>query len=161
MKNLILIRHAKSNWDSLVNDVQRPLDQRGVKDAHLVSSNIHDFLPKTFVVWSSTAKRAAATAVIFAQNIQFPIESILFSEAFYTFDGRQLEKVIKSIDKAVENVILFGHNAAITDFVNKFGDILVANVPTAGFVSLSFDTDCWSQIQNGKTKKIIIPKDLK
>jgi phosphohistidine phosphatase len=55
MKKLILIRHAKSNWDS-PNDVDRPLDQRGVKDAHLVSSNIQDYLPKTFVVWSSTAK---------------------------------------------------------------------------------------------------------
>jgi hypothetical protein len=37
---------------------------------------------------------------------------------------------------------------------------LVANVPTAGFVSLSFDTD-WSQKKMAKTKKIIIPKDLK
>jgi phosphohistidine phosphatase len=161
MKNLILIRHAKSNWDSPVNDVDRPLDQRGVKDAHLVSANIQDFLPKTFVVWSSTAKRAAATALIFSQNIQYPIDSILFSERFYTFDGKELEKIIKSIDNAVESVILFGHNEAITNFVNKFGDILIANVPTSGFVSLSFNTDCWSKIQKGKTNKIIIPKDLK
>jgi phosphohistidine phosphatase len=36
MKNLILIRHAKSNWDAPLQD--RPLDQRGMKDAHLVSS---------------------------------------------------------------------------------------------------------------------------
>jgi phosphohistidine phosphatase len=53
---------------SPVNDVDRPLEQRGVKDAHLVSSNVHDFLPKTFVVYSSTAKRASATAVIFASK---------------------------------------------------------------------------------------------
>jgi phosphohistidine phosphatase len=58
-------------------------------------------------------------------------------------------------------LFFFGHNDAITNFVNKFGDVLVANVPTAGFVSLSFDTDCWSQIKMAKTKKIIIPKDLK
>jgi phosphohistidine phosphatase len=37
MKNLILIRHAKSNWDAPLKD-DRPLDQRGMKDAHLVSS---------------------------------------------------------------------------------------------------------------------------
>jgi phosphohistidine phosphatase len=45
MKNLILIRHAKSNWDSPVNDTDL-CSKGGVKDAHLVSSNVHDFLPK-------------------------------------------------------------------------------------------------------------------
>ncbi len=37
MKKLILIRHAKSNWDTPLKDIDRPLDQRGLKDAHLVS----------------------------------------------------------------------------------------------------------------------------
>lgn len=161
MKNLILIRHAKSNWNCPINDIDRPLEQRGVKDAHLVSTNIQNLLPKTFVMYSSSAKRASSTAVIFAQNIQFPIDSVSFSDLLYTFDGNQLEKIIKSFDKAVESVILFGHNAAITNFVNKFGNVLIPNVPTSGFVSLSFDTDCWSKIQNGITNKIIIPKDLK
>jgi phosphohistidine phosphatase len=49
MKNLILIRHAKSNWDAPLQDLDRPLDQRGMKDAHLVSSRILDFIPKTYV----------------------------------------------------------------------------------------------------------------
>jgi phosphohistidine phosphatase len=55
MKNLILIRHAKSNWDAPLQDLDRPLDQRGMKDAHLVSSRIL-FIPKTYVIWSSIAK---------------------------------------------------------------------------------------------------------
>ncbi|MEY2869533.1 MAG: hypothetical protein RIR01_2030, partial [Bacteroidota bacterium] len=60
-----------------------------------------------------------------------------------------------------DSVILFGHNAAITNFVNKFGDVFIDNVPTSGFVSLQFDTDSWDSISKGKTKKIIMPKDLK
>jgi broad specificity phosphatase PhoE len=55
-ENLILIRHAKSNWDAPLQDIDRPLDQRGMKDAHLVSSSILDFIPKTYVIWSSIAK---------------------------------------------------------------------------------------------------------
>ncbi|MDG2433561.1 histidine phosphatase family protein [Flavobacterium sp.] len=161
MKNLILIRHAKSSWDSPVNDIDRLLEKRGIDDAHLVSSNVHEFLPKSFTICSSTAKRAASTAIIFAQNIHFPVESIVFSKQLYTFDGKQLEKIIKSFDKVADNVILFGHNAAITDFVNKFGDVLITNVPTAGFVSISFDTNCWTKISKGKTNKIVNPKDLK
>lgn len=161
MKNLILIRHAKSSWDSPVNDIDRSLEKRGIDDAHLVSSNIQDFLPKAFTMYSSNAKRAAATAIIFAQNIHFPIENIFFDNELYTFDLKQLEKIIKSFEKSADNIILFGHNAAITDFVNKFGDVLIDNVPTSGLVSMSFDTDCWTKISKGKTNKIVNPKDLK
>jgi phosphohistidine phosphatase len=52
----------------------------------------------------------------------------------------------------------FGHNAAITNFVNIFGDVSIENVPTSGFVSIEFDTENWIEIKKGKTKKIIVPK---
>ncbi|SEA49450.1 phosphohistidine phosphatase [Flavobacterium gillisiae] len=161
MKNLILIRHGKSNWDAPLRDIDRPLDQRGMKDAHLVSLSILGFIPKTYVIWSSVAKRASDTALIFAQNILYPIECIDFKEGLYTFDEKQLEKIIKSCENSFDSIILFGHNAAITNFVNKFGDVSIDNVPTSGFVALEFDTEYWEEIKKGKTKKIIVPKDLK
>jgi len=161
MKNLILVRHAKSNWDMPLKDRDRPLDQRGLYDAHLVSSNIQKHIPAKYIIWSSIAKRASDTAVIFAQNILYPIENILYKEDLYTFDEKQLEEVIKSCNNSFDSVILFGHNAAITNFVNKFGDKFIENVPTSGFVSLQFESNSWEEINKGKTKKIIIPKDLK
>lgn len=161
MKNLILIRHAKSSWEAPLKDIDRPLDQRGISDAHLVASNCLNYVPSIFVIFSSTAKRATETALIFAQNILYPIESIIFKEELYTFDENQLEKAIKSSSNIFENVILFGHNDAITNFVNKFGDVFISHVPTAGFVSLQFETDDWGKISNGKTKKIIFPKKIK
>jgi phosphohistidine phosphatase len=161
MKNLILIRHAKSSWEAPLKDIDRPLEQRGIKDAHLVAANCVKFIPSVFVMVSSSAKRAAETAVIFAQTILYPVENIIFKDELYTFDENQLEKVIKSISNVFENVILFGHNAAITNFVNKFGDIYLDNVPTSGFVSLEFETDNWGKISKGKTKKIIFPKKAK
>ncbi|MEZ4838759.1 histidine phosphatase family protein [Flavobacterium sp.] len=161
MKNLILIRHAKSSWDAPVHDKERVLAQRGVRDAHLVANNISNFIPKTNLIWSSTAKRASETAVIFAQIQMWPLESIVFKDELYTFDCSKLEKTIKLCDDSYENVILFGHNEAITEFVNKFGDVFIDNVPTAGFVSLSFDTDSWSFIRKGKINKILFPRDIK
>ncbi|KRD12486.1 phosphohistidine phosphatase [Flavobacterium sp. Root901] len=161
MKNLILIRHAKSSWEAPLKDFDRPLMKRGIKDAHEVSVNISDYLPKTYIIWSSTAARAAETALIFAQNISYPIESIIFKDELYTFDLKQLEKVIKSCDNSLESVILFGHNEAITNFVNKFGDVFIENVPTSGFVSLQFESESWDSIYKGKTNKTLFPKDLK
>lgn len=161
MKNLIIIRHAKSSWDAPVIDKDRTLTNKGILDAHLVSTNIINHLPKTFVIWSSTAKRASATAMIFTQNISCPVESIIFKDDLYTFDVNQLEKTVKSCNNDYDCVILFGHNEAITDFVNKFGDIYVENIPTSGFVSINFDSNSWENIQNGKIQKMIVPKDLK
>jgi phosphohistidine phosphatase len=161
MKNLILVRHAKSNWDVPLKDIDRPLDQRGMQDAHLVSLNVQHYIPEKYVMLSSTAKRASDTALIFAQNILYPVENIVYKGDLYTFDEKELEKVIKSSNDTFDNIILFGHNAAITNFVNKFGDVFISNVPTCGFVALQFDTDYWEKINKGKTQKIIIPKDLK
>ena len=161
MKNLILIRHAKSSWESQCQDIDRPLEKRGINDAHLVSINCRQYLPSIFVIYSSSAKRARETALIFAATILYPVESIVFRDDLYTFDEIKLEKIIKSINNDFENVILFGHNEAITNFVNKFGDIFIDNVPTSGFVWLQFETDNWSKISKGKTKKTIFPRNLK
>ena len=94
MKNLILIRHSKSSWETPLNDKDRHLSNRGVKDAHLVSSISLKYLPKNFVILSSTAKRAIETATIFAQNLLCPLESIIYKEKLYTFDENQLEQTI-------------------------------------------------------------------
>lgn len=161
MKNLILIRHAKSSWDSPSTDKKRPLSNRGVEDAHLVSSHIAKFLPKKSIIWSSTAKRAKDTATIFLQNMTYPLESIIFKDELYTFEVSELSKIIKSCNNSYDCVIVFGHNEAITDFVNKFGDVFIENVSTSGFVSIDFDADSWENIDKGHTKKIVFPRDLK
>ena len=105
MKNLILIRHAKSSWDSPIKDIDRPLDIRGIKDAHLVALHCIQFIPKTFLIWSSTAKRASETAIIFAQNLLFPTENVSFKQELYTFDENNLEKIIKSFNNSCDNRI--------------------------------------------------------
>lgn len=161
MKNLIVVRHAKSSWEVPVHDKDRGLTCQGIKDAHLVSNEVKNRVPKTYLFFTSTAKRAANTALIFAQNFAYPLESIIYKEDLYTFDENKLEKFIKSLINTCETVILFGHNGAITDFVNKFGDIFIENVPTSGFVHMKFETDDWNLINRGSVKRTIFPKNLR
>lgn len=160
MKQLILIRHAKSSWEAPLRDFDRPLTHRGIKDAHLVSSNISKYIPQSFLVWSSSAERATETAVIFAQNISFPVESIVFKDDLYTFDEAKLENIIKSCSDDFANLIVFGHNEAITNFVNKFGSIFIDNVSTSGFVSINFDIESWKDLKKGITNGVVFPRDL-
>lgn len=157
MKNLILIRHSKSSWQTPLNDVDRPLSSRGIRDAHLISSKIQSFLPKSYIVWSSNAKRAKESAIIYSQNLMIPFENIIFKDDLYTFDEKKLEQIIKKCENRYDNLILFGHNEAITNFVNKFGNLLIDNVPTSGFVSLQFDIDDWKDLTKGRTIKTVFP----
>ncbi len=161
MKNLILIRHAKSSWETPSKDIDRPISKRGIHDANIICSQLNGFLPKTFLVWSSPAKRARETAMIFSQNLSIPYESVIINEDLYTFDSKNLEVAIKKCENRFDSLILFGHNEAITDFVNKFGDLYIDNVPTAGFVSISFEQEDWNAIHKGKTIKTLFPRQLK
>jgi phosphohistidine phosphatase len=160
MKQLFIVRHAKSSWTTPLNDVDRPLTNKGIHEAHLVSTQVKDDLPDAYLVWSSVAKRAVETATIFAQNLLFPIESIQFKKELYTFDENKLEQLIKSCADSCHHLFVFGHNEAITNFVNTFGDVYIDNVPTCGFVQLKFDVSNWRDISKGRTLKVVFPKAL-
>ncbi len=161
MKKLILIRHGKSSWDLSVIDKERPLANRGIKDAYLMSEEIQRYLPNSYLLWSSTAKRASETAKIFAQNLKCPDDLIVYKDSLYTFDEAQLEEEIKRCNDRYENLIIFGHNPAITDFVNEYGNVYVENIKTCGIAILSFDQNEWNNIARGTVQKIIFPKDFK
>lgn len=161
MKSVILIRHAKSSWDFPLSDIDRPIAQRGIQDALLISNHISAFLPPKFIVWSSVARRAKETSYIFAQNLVFPIESIIFREDLYTFDVKELTRIIRSCEDCYQNLILFGHNDAITKFVNMFGDKPIENVPTSGVVQIDFLNEHWKDINKGITQKLFFPKQIR
>jgi broad specificity phosphatase PhoE len=47
MKNLFLIRHAKSSWDNPIQDINRSISARGIQDAHLIASKLVSFESST------------------------------------------------------------------------------------------------------------------
>jgi phosphohistidine phosphatase len=161
MKKLTVIRHGKSGYELGLSDKKRTLAERGISDSKLVATKYLPNLTANFLMISSTAIRAATTASIFAKIFLVSNDDIEFNDDLYTFDSRELEKIIKSTNDNVTNLLIFGHNDAITDFVNKFGDIYIDNVPTSGLVSINFESDSWSELQKGKTIKTIFPSELK
>ncbi len=159
MKRLIVVRHAKSSWGEPLRDFDRVLEPRGIKDAELVAQATKELIQPQDQIISSAAQRASHTAQIFARI--YEIDTIDYRQELYTFDADELERIVKKINNQHNRVILFGHNEAITNFVNKFGDVFIPNVATSGFTMLEFSTDDWQQISRGKTLKVLAPKDLR
>ena len=161
MKKLILIRHAKSSWKHDVIDHERPLNERGIADAHLVSNHLQSVIKNVDFLISSDAIRARSTANIFVSNLKIDIKQINLNHELYDFSGENLIKVIKSCNDDINDLMIFGHNYAITAFVNQFGTINIDNVPTSGVVIIQFDINTWGALKQGKTLKTIFPRDLK
>ena len=161
MKKLILVRHAKSSWEFNVIDHERPLKKRGVKDAYLISNHIKSKVLRVDLVLSSDANRAKSTANIFTEILQISPEKFRLNHALYDFSGDHLIHTIKACDNDIDHLMLFGHNHAITYFVNTYGDKFIDNVPTCGLVIIDFNIERWSNLVKGKTVYSVFPRDLK
>lgn len=161
MKKLIIVRHAKSSWEHDVIDHQRPLESRGFADAKLVSNALKNSSLSVDSVISSDANRAKTTAELFISNLDIDINLLKFDHDLYDFSGEKLLNTIKSTHNEIKHLMVFGHNHAITFFVNKFGNRYIDNVPTCGVVIIEFDIQDWNDLKKGKTIKTIFPRDLK
>ncbi|WP_055437404.1 SixA phosphatase family protein [Lacinutrix algicola] len=160
-KTLFLIRHAKSCWDNELADFERPIKNRGILDSKLVSNYLKNNSLSPKLILCSSAKRTKLTAEIFIKNLALTNVKINYLKELYDFSGESLLHIIESCDNSFGSVMVFGHNYALTNFVNKFGDIHVENVTTSGFVQINFKTNSWKKLVNGKTEKIVFPKHLK
>lgn len=161
MKNLILVRHAKSSWEYDVIDHERPLKTRGINDANLIASRFDRKLLNIDLVLVSDAMRTKLTSEIFINILNIDAEIVKQSHDLYDFSGEYLTRVIKNIEDNVGNVMIFGHNYAITNFVNTYGSLYFDNVPTSGLVWIEFSTNKWCDINKGNTKFHLFPKDFK
>ena len=160
-KVIYLVRHAKSCWNNQLPDFERPINKRGRLDANLVSNHLKNSVLFPDLILCSAAMRTRLTSEIFIKNLELANVNIKYLKELYDFSGESLLQVINSIEDSFDNILIFGHNYALTNFANKFGDVLIENVTTSGFVKISFDNCSWKNLCKGQTKKIVFPKHLK
>ncbi len=161
MKRLILVRHGKSSWKNNLPDDQRPLKKRGYRDAELVIKAFLTYRNEPLTMWSSYAVRALTTARIFQEKLGVADADFEVKNELYTFNGSQLLKTITTCDDAVETLMVFGHNPAMTSVVNQLGDQEFDNIPTTGLSVIEFETDSWKDLKDGKTILYLFPKNLR
>lgn len=161
MKRLILVRHGKSSWKHDLPDAERPVLKRAYQDAEIVLKAFESFMPTNLHMWSSPALRAITTAKIFQKELQVSTENFFEKEGLYTFDANNLMKEISDCDDAVHNLMIFGHNPALTQMANRLGDQIFSNIPTTGLCLLEFESASWKSLKNGKTLLYLFPKNLR
>ncbi len=155
MRTLTLVRHAKSSWaDEQLDDFHRPLNERGLRDAPLMAERFVHGLKETVSLVSSPATRAAATAEIFAQACRIAPARIRLEPAIYEASSADLLHVVRALDDADANVLLFGHNPGLSDFCHLLARCDFADMPTCAIARIDFDLDHWNLVGPGSGRLV-------
>ncbi|NWG28760.1 MAG: histidine phosphatase family protein [Ignavibacteriaceae bacterium] len=154
MKTLYIARHAKSYWkDQSIPDFDRPLNNRGKRDAPFMGKVLNDKKIKADLIISSPAKRTKKTAIAIAEKIGYPEKDIVYNDELYEASSNIILKVIKKIDEKFESVMIFGHNPGLTMLNNQISNFYIDNIPTCGIVGLNLD-DKWNSIEKNTCKQL-------
>ena len=71
MKELVILRHAKSNSEYLVEDIDRPLSTAGIERITNISKKRRIFFNNTDIILSSPANRALHTAQLMMRELNY------------------------------------------------------------------------------------------
>ncbi len=147
MKTLYLVRHAKSSWNNAnLSDHDRPLNDRGERDAPRMGKRLRKRKPQPTIIISSSAVRATTTATILAEAIGYPPSELKIDARLYGAEPKDVIGIICELDDAIDSAMLVGHNPTFTNLINALGGSQINNVPTCGMAVLRFVTNTWSKI---------------
>jgi phosphohistidine phosphatase len=153
MKTLLLVRHAKSSWDAPgLSDFDRPLNERGKKDAPEMAKRLKDKNINIDLFVSSPAKRAKKTAKYFAEAFDIKKDGIQFVDNLYLASSSAFRETIIDLNDKKNVVAIFSHNPGITEFANALTNVRIDDMPTCGVFALHIDTDSWSDFENAEKK---------
>ncbi|WP_353661262.1 histidine phosphatase family protein [Hydrogenimonas sp. SS33] len=164
MKELFILRHAKSSWDDpALADFDRPLNHRGKEDAPLMGEHLKKLGIKPDLIVSSPAKRAKKTAKIVAEKIGYDVARIEWRDGIYEASPQSLLYLVCQLPDDAKRVMIVGHNPGLTMLANLLGDVAIDNIPTAGIVGIAFDAKSWDDAcrMKGHTVLFDYPKKLK
>lgn len=156
MKQLYLIRHAKSSWlDSELTDFERPLNQRGRSNAPMMGEILQKKGFKPDVIISSPANRALTTARMMAEQLRYPLHEIQVKELIYEAHMQALLDFIRTLNNKFEKVMLVGHNPGFTLLAEYLTGTEVKNLPTASIFAIEFPIKLWKEVDEKKGKRIL------
>lgn len=153
MKTILLIRHAKSSWDNFsLSDEERPLNERGKKNAPEMAKRLIKKNIPIDVILSSPAKRAATTAELFAKEYDIKKKSIILVPDLYMASQDAFVRTIRNAPVNAQSIAIFSHNDGITQFANALSDTRIDHMPTSSVFAVKADIQAWSDFQPGETK---------
>ena len=164
MKQLLIVRHSKSDRNDLsLKDFDRPLNDRGHKNAQEMATRLfkQNIIPQILV--SSSALRALTTANYFADKFTINHSAVIKNEDIYEASSSKLLKIINGFDNKANLIGFFGHNPGFSELAFRLSNnSILDNLPTTGIALIEFPFDKWNLVSYGTGKLLLFdfPKNV-
>lgn len=162
MKHLLIMRHAKSSWDHQgCSDHDRPLNDRGKRDAPRMGKFIKEQGLTPDCILSSSAKRAQQTAKALARAADYS-GTIDIRKDLYLADTEDYLHACRSLPDTCARAVVVAHNPGSEYIVRHFTEH-DETMPTAAIAEIVLPIDSWSELNphtRGSLRHVWRPKEL-
>ncbi len=160
-KRLILMRHAKSSWDSPFDeDHQRPLNGRGQRSAKALGDwlRAQGYLPDQILSSSSTRTRETCAGLDLEADKRF-------LDGLYHAGAGSMMEILKQATG--ECVLMIGHNPGIAWFASELVETppdhaRFNDYPTCATLVVDFPISAWRELRygTGQVVDFVVPREL-
>ncbi|EHM00125.1 phosphoglycerate mutase family protein [Acetobacteraceae bacterium AT-5844] len=173
MRQLILLRHAKSSWDDPgLPDHARPLNGRGKRAAAVMAAVMQDLGLAPDIVLVSSARRTLQTLEALTPLPDSPLVEPL--DDLYLAPWPRMLDILRAVPETARSVLLIGHNPGMHDLALALAGTeamqrstapgtkrLAGGYPTAALAEFTIPTS-WKMLEAGGARlvRFIAPNDL-
>ncbi len=168
MVTLHLLRHAKAKSAPELRDIDRPLAERGHRDADTMGRRLAEWAVNPTLILCSSAQRARETLAGIVPHLSGS-RTIEIEEGLYDFNQDIVLKRLSRISDNHATILVIGHNPALeqlTGYLAADGAPsamrqLSTKFPTCALATLEFTFDDWASIgpKTGRLIRLSIPEE--
>lgn len=166
-RTLVLMRHAKSAWPVGVDDLDRPLNERGRRDAPAAGRWLMENVGVPDLVVLSPARRTRETVdhVVATWAKTTTAGSVWIENAMYEATASTLAAIIAGLPDEAQRVVLVGHNPGLADAASTWPmtssvqaqDVIANKFPTSALAVISI-TGSWMRPSSAHLDQIAVPR---
>jgi len=165
LRKLILLRHAKSDYPEGVRDHERPLAERGRRDAPVAGGWIADHIGAVDDVLVSSAVRAQQTWELASSRVH--VTGVVSTEpSIYEAPASTLLDIVRALPDSSETVIMVGHNPGLEELAADLatdGDPdalgrMAMKYPTSGIAVIEGEGDWADLLRGARLVAFVIPR---
>jgi phosphohistidine phosphatase len=167
MKDLLLLRHAKSSWaDEHAPDFDRKLAPRGRKAAATIGAWLAEQGLQPEVVLSSSARRTRDTVAGLGAVVEHA--EVIYDDTLYLAEPEAILRRIAKLKPAVGRVLVVGHNPGLEQLALRLTPEgspeharIARKFPTAALAWFAIDGDGWRGLEGRTTlKRFLVPAEV-
>lgn len=128
-----LMRHAKSSWQvNNQSDHDRPLNQRGIKDAPAMAQRLLKKNCCPDLILCSSAQRAMQTSAYLVEAFGLDISHIKVKSELYLASPESILQILHEERGSAKHVLIIAHNPGLEQLSSILAPESSAHMPTSG-----------------------------